>query len=761
MNVISTHSLRGFAALIGLTLMASGAALWAQTAPDDAALIDLGPIMNAPVENVTAPVAAAPVATPAAPVVQQPPPPAEVLDESLLTLPAFDRGVTVDPVDAPQAMASSVLLPIQALRPTLDGIVRLTGEVQRADFFLDLPLIAAPRDLVLSYRISINVLPEESQILIRVNGVDLPPMQPTAFEGFEQIVLPGVLLQDGRNDISVQVIHAHRIFCGPDATFAVWSEINTNTSGVRMARTDLPDDAAGMLMALRAQVAMAGNLAVRVSDDLSADLVIAALAPRLTGLRGSGAVALVPEQPYGVANDQVPMARITAITGPEPRVDVRRVGDGAVVMLVTVGFDGTLPQLETILPVPAPAANNPLLVPGLPTTLRDLGFDQPEAFNRYTEQIITFRMPDDWLLLASQKGMLQFGYSFADGLPDGALMLIKMNDTTIRLLPLDRDGGRVQPILDVDFRARLLRPGANALTFVTIVPGDPPDMHCPPLTGPLVTISPSSTLMVPPSPQMRNVDVARPLLAVQPDQIKSISDTARTGDDTGLAAAFVTALRPVDQVARLEDASLSVISPDMAVPINLADIGVSRRDLMQVFSQASGSDPAADTSKAAPEPAQPGLIGRATGAVRGLADLVVHAAVPGDGPLDEWLAGRQAEALLFLPDDDAPNALWLMVRSDTDPQRLGALVAQARLSATGPQGRFALLTPQGTWENWHSTRTPPQMLEPITIANFRAVAGNYASWSPLLFGALLLGLTVISVALALVFVITTRGKRKR
>lgn len=731
------------------------APLLAETA-GDASLIDLTPVLEAP-DALDA------GAGPASDTGRNTGParPAEIVSDAALTLPRYDRSGGVAEGGA-GALPGDVLLPLHPEHPTLDGIVRLTGEVQSERFFVDLPIAGAARDVVLSYRIAINVLPDQSELLIRVNGTNLAPIHPDAFEGFEQVVLPGALLDAGRNEITVTVHHAHRIFCGPDATFAVWTEIDTDTSGVRLARADLPTDSSGLVMALRAQLALSGNMPVRLANPED-DALLVALTPRLAGLRDGAPVVLTPQSPYGVSEGAPQMARITVLPGTAPRAEVRRAADGALVLVVMVGPDGTPPDLDDLLPLPAPVPNIAALAPGPATTLRDLGFTQTEAFNRYSEQEITFGLPRDWLILASQKALLRLVYSFAGGLPEGALMLVKINGTTVRLLPLDREGGKVLPTLDIDFPARLLVPGANALTFVAIVPGDPPDMPCPPTSGPLMTIGAQSTLMVPPSPRMHMAGLAAPLVALRPDQVTPVSgdpSEAPTGD---LLSALASALRPIAGTGRLEAASLTVTNGPGTERLNLEDLEISRRDLLRLFpverpAPASGQ---VTPDAAPPEPERPGLLARARTMVTGTVTRFTRLAVPGDGALAPWLEGRQAEAMLFIPDDDAPEALWLMVRPETEPRRVAAILAQARLTAHGPRGRFSILTPKGTWESWHTTRTAPVLDEPLTMANFRHVAGNYASWSPLYFCAALLALTLVSACLALVFIVTTRGKRKR
>jgi hypothetical protein len=750
------------AAALGLLLLCAGP-LSAQLSPnaDDAPVIDLDAVLDAPEgQRATGGLPAAPAVT-IAPVTDPVAP--EIPEGAFVTVPSFERGV--DP-DAPAtAREGEVLLPLTSENPTLDGIVRLSGEVQSEKFFIDLPQAAAIERVVLSYRVSINVLPEQSEMLIRVNGVATPAIRPDAFDGFEQIFLPAALFVDGRNEIVVSLRHTHRIFCGPSATFDVWTEINTNTSGVRIDRGDLPIDAVGMAMALSAQVALSGNLPVRLIDDLVVDNpedvnrrndeVLNLLSPRLAGLRGSSPIILAPEDAYGVTRGTAPLARITVLHGIQPSVDIRRGGDGTAVLLLTMGYDGELPELDTVLPFPEPLENNALLVPDAATPLRDLGFQQMDAYNHYTEQNVTFRLPDDWLLLASQTALLRLDYTFLDGLPTGALMLVKINNTTVRMLPLDINGGNAQPTLDVGFRARLLRPGANLLTFATIVPGDPVDQPCAQMPAPIVTIDNGSTLFVPSSPKMQMSDLARPMMAMQPDQITADFPPSTNRSVAYFPAILAAALRPIAGVEPLPKASLHVTLEATDADLNLSDLGINRRDLLRLFDVGPITpDVDADTQ------ADLGLFARAVVYAKEIGRKLRALAVPDDGPLPLWLQGKHADAALFVPRDAAPEEVWLMVRPQSSPQALAAVLAQARLSPVGPRGRLSILNSDGTWESWRNSEPRPWMLEPLTIQNFRTVAGNFASWSPLYYGALLMVLTFASVGLALVYVMTTRGGRK-
>ena len=768
-------------------LMWGGLPLYGQTAEqvsqsaDEMQLIDLGAVLDAP-ETLQAPTDR-PERLAARPAVEMP--------DGPLTVPEYARSGQTAANDGSGGdtgairIPDHILLPMRAVIPTIDGIQRLSGEVQGERFFVDLPAGSTLEsgdglhDLVLSYRIAINVLPEQSELRVRVNGVEMPPIQPHAFEGFESVVLSDAPLVEGRNEITITVHHSHRIFCGPDATFAVWTEIDTATSGVRLARNAMPGDQAGLAMALRAQLGVQGIVPVRVVDPADAGL-LGALTRRLSGVRDGVPVVLTPEPAYGVVDGPAQGARVTLLPsgmfGGLPTAEVRHGADGAMVLALSAGLDGQLPDLDPLLPRIAAPKDIATLLPGTAVRLDDLGFTDRATFNRYSQQTLAFRMPRDWLLLASQKAALNLVYGFSAGLPKGALMLVKVNDTTVRLLPLDSKGGTIQPPLEIGFPARLLHPGANALRFETIVPGDPPDLPCPPVTAPLMQIEPESTLLVPASPQMRIDGVDAALVDVRPDQIRPVP---RDGDDPvaeALVVALASTLRPIDGTERHEAASLTVTDSaglDRLGIESLGDAGIpglTRRDLDRLFAaNGPGVGPTPATDDANPNLAEPGpeateapgLTERVRTIAAGMTGRVMQLAKPGDGPVDRWLDGRTAKAVLIMPDADMPESLSLIVAKGTDPQQIAVLLSQARISPNGPRGRLSVLSPDGQWNSWNDTTYPPVLEEPLTVSNFRAVAGNYASWSPVLFGAVLFVLTLLSVAMALIFVVTTRGRRKR
>ncbi|WP_439116603.1 hypothetical protein, partial [Paracoccus liaowanqingii] len=125
--------------------------------------------------------------------------------------------------------------------------------------------------------------------------------------------------------------------------------------------------------------------------------------------------------------------------------------------------------------------------------------------------------------------------------------------------------------------------------------------------------------------------------------------------------------------------------------------------------------------------------------------------------LPEWMEGRRGDALLWRPDPAQPEALWLIlspqVAVDTVADRLEGLIANRTAI-----GEAAVLRADGTWDIWTPIR-PPVLRERLAGADLRAILGNYASWSPLIFTLALLGLALLSALPALIYILATRERR--
>ncbi len=673
--------------------------------------------------------------------------PSTVMDapnEIQVAIPQLER-VVVDP-------AALRALPVMILSMQAEGagrILRITGETGEAHLFLDLPDVSVAEALFLSYRTSVDTLPDRSELRITVNGTETDPVTPVSTDAFQRLELPAALLVAGRNEITVAVTQAHRIYCGSQASFQIWSEFDLNASGVALKPSRFALSEEWLRIALIAQAGSGNGVPLRGGQGLSPaarmDLALA-----LSGVAGGW---LRPESGYGPDAATPDLMRITVVSGGAPGFSLRRGAGGAIVLALVPTLDGALPPgLDAYLPKSAAMADLPAVPPGQTVTLAELGFLDTSSANHYSRKDLRFRLPEDWLILASQRAYLTLNYAFVANLPEGAILLVKMNGRTLQLLPLDKNGGEARPPLAIEFPARLLHPGANELTFEATVPGDPPDLPCGAPLGPFLTISGDTDLTVPVSPRMQVVGMGPALLALPRSGIL-LPPAHASPEDVLAQLALMAEMQPIDGQSPDPGASLTVVSLSSADQVPLSGLGLNPRELTKVLDVVSNAEPVTEVAVVPPSgwAASLGDIG----------DGLKAMARPGDPELAEWLKGRTGDAVLVMPDEAFPARLWLIVGPSPDPANVARAVADARTDPAGPRGQVAILDADGKWQDWHSADAAPMLQEPLSLMNFRFVAGAYASWDPLYFVLLMFGLTAVSVVLGIIFVVTTRGGRKQ
>ncbi|PTE19866.1 cellulose synthase [Cereibacter changlensis JA139] len=673
------------------------------------------------------------------------------------------------------------LFPLRPLsgKSGANDMARLQGQASEGAFRLVLPPAALSGRLTLAHRSSVNVLPQGSEIEVLLNGRKLGSFRPDSFGTLATVSLPlaGSQARAGENIVTLRASQRHRIFCGPDASFALWTDLDLSQSGVQMEPLAVRPDAAGFVAALAAQAG--GGQAVGIRGQKVDPETLRAIAGALGQATGGAPLPLTVASPWAVA-ERPAQARISLLPSNRSAVSVQQGGDGALVLVIEhppgqAADPALITEALSGVPDPLTLAQPVMLQPGQETAFADLGFTTVVSSEYYFRRDLGFRLPEDWLLLASQKATVELDYGFAENLPEGGLVLVKVNGTTVRMLPLDRNGGKIQPRLPVSFSARLLRPGLNALSFESIIPGDPADEPCPTRDTDMLTILDSSSLLVPPSPKMQQPDMARTLSGLGGGDVQGLG---QVGDGV---LPFVAALTPVETQGA---GALTVVGFADASLLPLTQRGIAARDLETVL-----LPPVAPAALAQPKPEPveepvntgparlmpanpveprsaswtlPGWVDRAWAAVRaplerGI-DRLLH---PGDGLLQPWLAEQQGVAVLMSLEPDEPERLWLLLGPDADAADVAADLDAGRRSAGGPHGQISVLRRDGSWASWTAADARPVLLEPLAIGNIRPVLGNLVSWQPRALTAAMLGLAWITALLALYFVVSTRGNRKK
>jgi cellulose synthase operon protein B len=623
---------------------------------------------------------------------------------------------------------------------------------------------------------SIDILPERSNMRVTVNGREVGALRLGNFEAFAEsaLDLPPDLLVGGRNRVSIEFTQGHRIFCGPEASFDLWTDIDIAKSGLVVDHAETAIGAESFMMALAAQSASVQPVEIRGLD-------------RLPELSGSFRQALVSKFNQALLGDPVvfrftdfwtveqterAFARVTVLPAAVSRVSYRQGGDGAQVMVLEVAADARpqdlLDQIPQLAPQPA-AARAPQIQPEIETPFAAFGIPTETFTQRYAARDYPFRLPDDWLVLTAAKARINFDYAYATGLPKDAMLLLSVNGQSIRLLPLRNEGGQMITQFPIDFEARILQPGTNTFSFELMVPGDPADLPCPVADRPFLQVSNTSTLFVPYSPSMAIPDMDLAFGALTPDSIRLNEMTARAyseGDILTMKAALArsqAALRPT---------TLHLISIDDLGSVPAGHHRADRRLLEETVLNlprldgidnsplfAGLNDPFAmrrQSSSGIVMSLRAALSNGWTGVTEGVR-WISNRIFPSSGDqLNQWLSTRKGQAILFHLDPNRPDEIWMLRSPDSDIHVIAHSIAAARAYGGGPRGQVAILGQDGGWDNWIAPDRQPVMLEPWSLQNFRYAMGNFVSARPIFYTILVLLMALASAVVALRLVISTR-----
>ena len=702
---------------------------------------------------------------------------------------------------APDTVAPRPLAP---LRPTLAAAhrigeapdrVRLQGENDLADFTVYLAEPGSGMTLQIVTQSSINVLPERSELRIFVNDRLIGTALPEHFSAPAPVRfdLAEGLLQPGRNRVRVEAAQFHRIFCGPEASFALWTDLDVSRSGIFAAEGASRLQSAtieGFLAAVASDTAHGFAVEIRGAGEIGEEhrRWLEALTTRVAANLGGLPVNWARTQPWTVRDGPSSSARITFLPGAQSSVRLTHGGDGAVVLVVTAGTS-PLPPVGEIVPEPSDdrrlsatrgAQSLPLLEPGREVPLSEIGMEGIRIEQHYFRRDFGFRLPEDWLVLTAEKARIRMDYAFAEGLPEGAMLLVQINGETVRLLPLWTGGGRAITRFPVDFEARLLRGGANRISFELLIPGTPPDLPCAGFGGPVLELRDTISLRVPESPRMFMPDLARPFAYLTPDSLRQDGPGRPAFGPDEVMTLRASLLQGLPEIGVRTPPRLHLVSIDQLGSVPFGRVSPDRRLLEDVLLR---SDAARDDEQPAGPTATRGAdlsvdpfgfdpviraqAGRDWGWFEPIRDLGGQAfdwarRIIDPRPsaqLDLWLAEQRGMAMLVQLDYDRPGDVWLIRGREADAGAIAAAIARARLYGVGPMGQVAVLDRQGNWHSWSSPDRRPVLREPVSFGNVRSVLGNFASAAPLWFAVAMIALVLAAAAAALALIVSTRPRR--
>jgi len=688
--------------------------------------------------------------------------------------PERSRGTFVEPVAMDPTIVSP-LRPLEARGRPAGSAIRFDGENRRLEFALFVPDPSQMRALRVSTLSSINVLPERSRFRAYINDTLIGEGQLGNFTEFGALEFPvgASVVLPGQNLVRIELVQYHRIYCGPEASFALWSDIDLANSGAVLTSSASISGQDGFLMGIAAAAATGSGIEIRGAAGLEdyRDIWISQITQRISAALGGDPIPFRFTEYWSVQGEARSAARITFLPSTSNRLTFRRSGDGAQVMVVEF-VPGErprgLPEFETILPAVNPREQPALIATQTPVAFSDFGFSTTEISTRYARVDQRFRLPEDYVVLTNDKAELALDYIYVDDLPRGAMLLVHINGENIRLLPLRGEPGQLIEQFPVRFEARLLRAGINTLSFESIIPGSPADLPCPTQASPMVAIGQSSTLTVPFSPSMYLPDMSMAFTGLTPLSVQVNDMTLRSFNDDDVVTMRAALSGGENPETAALNPQLHLLSLDDLGSVPMGGYEFSRRAVETVLVEDAVEIAGIDT----PDPQENRLLnitdrGSSTAVLTrgwqwlktGFEDALQWLQPRSGTLLERWLEDQRGQAILMQLDPARPSQLWMVRAPGSDISAIASAVVAARTNAEGPRGQVSVLDRNGDWQSWIAPDRQPVLLESVTPGNVRYVVGNFVSAMPIRYVAVLFFIALVSALFALRLVVATREHR--
>ncbi|MAC78244.1 MAG: cellulose synthase catalytic subunit (UDP-forming) [Rhodobacteraceae bacterium] len=710
-------------------------------------------------------------------------------------IPLPDLGVSSVPQLAHATLRSPLRSPASAAG---QEPLRLTGERAAADFLLLLPPDARADTLAITLQTSAYVLPERSSVEAFVNGFSIGtmPLDQIAGAGEVRFDLPPYVPLAARNQVRLELSQTHRIHCGADATYDLWTDVFMGMSGIDLPSGAFTGDSLAVTLPRIAVALGEGQPLVLDADgipDATANTALAALRSAIGGP--------LPVASPGRAPLDAPVLHIT--TGPQPRLDTAP--DGLGLIASPVGDLSLVGLVQDAAPGPV------AVVPGKTTTLAQLGYAGAEVQSHLWRDTVRFSLPDTYFPATGGRALITLDHAHVAGLSRGSVLRLLVNGTAVRTIPLDTNDFVVEHGLKVRFDAGLLQAGINTLGFEVARPGAQTGLACPATTVLAAEIAPTSTITVPRTPAMVRPGLGPVLRHLNPGDVAAWPElTIGASLEAESLARQVASTLPFTGATANRDNLLRVLISDHMAALDLGDFTGEAAILARLMgagvvqppASAPVQDPAAQqtqpgslfemaksggvvpSAKPAAAAADAGPLDRASAGplsaslatvvsvlppslVHGMTSMFARLANDPAADLRNWLRTdidryglAEDGAMMLQLDPTKPDTAYLVMGARATPASVVAAVTEARAENARLDGHVAIWRPGTGWSVWADQSRLPVLRERIRPSNIHAIIGSYFSARPQIFVLAVLAFAALAAAIAVVGLLRTRERVK-
>jgi len=353
--------------------------------------------------------------------------------------------------------------------------------------------------LVLTLQTAISVAPENSRMVVKVNGTEVGSTGLVAGDARRvEFAVPAGVIHPGYNAVTISADQRHRVDCSIGATYELWTKIDPAKSGFVYSGVNRPSLSLVDLLPLSGSTN--GRTAMRV--------ILPAGAPMTDHDRAMNVVQALtilgnfnhPSIEFGTTPGTGPGIDIylgttgelasalgeghKALTS-EERMLVEADASGRKRLIISgtdaADLDNRALELVSMASTDRPAGSREgltalanlkgrTLIPGEKVSLKELGYTGKRFAGRYALTQINFTMPSDFYPGDYASINLHLSALYVGGLASEAVLAIKANDKVVANIPLSstREGEIRDQRLPIPFS--VLRPGQNTLQIEARLP---------------------------------------------------------------------------------------------------------------------------------------------------------------------------------------------------------------------------------------------------------------------------------------------------
>lgn len=607
---------------------------------------------------------------------------------------------------------------------------RMSGERAVSHFNLWLPKFAITKRFEINFQNSIHILEQYSNIIVELNGKKIIEQKLNGVAKEVTLSSQDIEPKSGLNSVTIFLEQRHRVFCGPQASFDIWTDINLAKTGFVVTDFQLPSSIEGIAAGIHIQ-SLHGPLSLRAAPDLDAELatnIAAKFSPVIQQNRARINFKSLWDPVEGYEN----YFRVLISEPADGPSGLSVSADGAILYRITSVKD---PIFEALGQRQNPNTSNmpKMIKANQVTSLFDLGYQNTRDVASYGSNRIQFVLPYDWLVLDNRKALLNVSFDYSPLITEQSIFNIKVNNETIYTRKMG-DHPNVRSVTEfVEFNASLLKGGLNQIESEYLIPAKIKEAQCPDFPETFVTLKSGTSLLLPNSPQMylEGIQNVMPLISRQNTNIEFSSGKDKNVLDPEFKLLLALKSLTVTTPEVLQEASEN-IADQSAMNVKI----INNSDLKQLsnengfFSLESVNNSISMSKDFAEnkvyDEEQPTTILQWK-SMTSMWERFMESPERYKRRVDFWLENNRSQVALLKPNPHK-NEIFVAINPDMVTETAFDALSKANLETFSPAGALSVLGPDNVWYNWVRPNTAaPRLLEPLSVDNLWLVASNVIS----------------------------------